>query len=206
MIAIAGIEAIVIGGSAGAFAALKLLLPALPPALTVPVMVVVHVPADRPSAIPEIFNRGTDVAVREAEDKEPLTAGTVYFAPSGYHLLVEADRTLALSTDAPVHHSRPSIDVLFESAADVFGRGLLGVILSGANSDGAAGMQAIARSGGTTIVQRPDTAEQATMPQAALDAVVPTAVLDLDGIARVFGMFHPEPRAPRTGGGSWLHT
>lgn len=206
MIAIAGIQAIVIGGSAGAFAALKLLLPALPPALTVPVMVVVHVPAGRPSAIPEIFNRGTDVAVREAEDKEPLAAGTVYFAPPGYHLLVEADRTLALSTDAPVHHSRPSIDVLFESAADVFGGGLLGVILSGANSDGAAGLQAIARCGGTTIVQRPDTAEQPAMPQAALDAVAPTAALSVEEIARVFGLFRPEARTPRTGGGSWLNT
>ena len=204
MIGISNIEAIVVGGSAGAFAALKVLLPALPRALTVPVMVVVHVPAGRPSAIPEIFNRAGHVPVKEAEDKEPLAPGTVYFAPPGYHLLVEADRTLALSTDEPVHHSRPSIDVLFESAADVFGRGLLGVVLSGANRDGAAGMQAIARREGTTLVQRPDTAEQSLMPQATLDAMTPTAVLELDAIAGIFSAFDPEHHAP--GGGSWLKT
>jgi two-component system, chemotaxis family, protein-glutamate methylesterase/glutaminase len=206
MIDISGIEAIVVGGSAGAFTALKRLVPALPPALAVPVLVVVHVPPDRPSAIPRILEQTSHVPLKEAADKEPLAPGTVYFAPPGYHLLVEADRTLALSTDEPVHHSRPSIDVLFESAADVFGRGLLGVILTGASSDGAAGMAAIARCGGSTIVQRPETAEQALMPQAALGAVTPTAVLDLDDIALVFSAFHAKHEARQSGGGSWINT
>lgn len=163
-------EAVVIGASAGAVEALSALLPGLPETFPLPVMVVVHLPPDRPSGLAELFRVRCRVAVREAEDKEPLAPGTVYFAPPDYHLLVEPDRRLSLSSEEPVQYSRPSIDVLFESAADVYGPGLIGVVLSGANSDGAKGLAAIQAAGGRALVQRPDLAQVATMPRAALDA------------------------------------
>jgi len=123
------------------------------------------------------------VDVREAEDKEPLEAGTVYFAPPDYHLLVELDRRLSLSSEEPVLYSRPSIDVLFESAADAYGSGLVGVVLTGANSDGARGLRAVRDAGGVALVQRPDQAQVAAMPQAALDACPGAVPLSLDEIA-----------------------
>jgi len=112
--------------------------------------------------------------VKEAEDKEPLEGGTVYFAPSDYHLLVEADRTVALSSEEAVNHSRPAIDVLFETAADAYGPDLTAVVLTGANHDGAAGLAAVCAAGGEAIVQDPKEAEVATMPATAL-AACPTA-------------------------------
>ena len=186
MIDVSNIDAVVIGGSAGAFAGLKTLLPSLPESLAVPILVVLHVPGDRPSAIPEVLATRTVRPLKEAEDKERLEPGTVYFAPPGYHVLVDAEQSIALSVDAPVHFSRPSIDVLFETAADAFAERLLAIILSGANVDGAAGLQAVAARGGTTIVQRPDEAEQATMPRAAVEAATPSAILSLEQIAAVF--------------------
>jgi two-component system chemotaxis response regulator CheB len=186
VIDVSSVEAVVVGGSAGSFTAIKALLPALPRNLTVPMIIVLHVPGDRPSAMPEILGRNSHVPIKEAEDKETLQAGTVYLAPPGYHVLVEADRSIALSADEPVHFSRPSIDVLFEAAAGVFGERLLAVILTGASADGAAGLKVVAANGGTTVVQRPEDAEQAVMPRAALDAVTPSAVLPLEEIAAVF--------------------
>lgn len=186
MIDVSKIDAVVIGGSAGAFAGLKTLLPALPEALAVPIVVVLHVPADRPNAIPEVLATKTVRPLKEAEDKERLEPGTVYVAPPGYHVLVDAERSIALSVDAPVHFSRPSIDVLFETAADAFADRLLAIILSGANADGAAGLQAVAARGGTTIVQQPEEAEQATMPRAAVEAATPSAILSLEQMAAVF--------------------
>jgi two-component system chemotaxis response regulator CheB len=179
------IEAVVIGGSAGAFAALKVLIPALPAELAVPVVIVIHLPPDRPSAIVEVFQKAAPQRMKEGDDKEPLAGGTVYFAPPAYHLLVETDRSLSLSTDDPIHHSRPSIDVLFESAADAFGAGLLGVVLSGANEDGARGLRAVVDAGGQAIVQAPDTAEHRLMPAAALRATTPHAVASIQEIAAI---------------------
>lgn len=179
------VGAVVIGGSAGAFGALKVLMPALPPGLGVPVMVVIHLPPDRPSAIVGIFRQPGRIRVKEAEDKESAAPGTVYFAPPGYHLLVEEDRSLALSTDEPVHHSRPSIDVLFESAADAWTADLLGIVLSGASDDGAAGLRAVVERGGQAVVQSPDAAEHPLMPAAALRAAPSAAALDLERIAAI---------------------
>jgi two-component system chemotaxis response regulator CheB len=193
MVDVGRIEAVVIGGSAGAFNALRVLLPALPGGLALPVMVVIHLPPDRPSAIADIFRRTGAVGVKEADDKEALAPGTVYFAPPGYHLLVEADRSLALSADEAVHHSRPSIDVLFESAADAFGDRLLGVVLSGANEDGAAGLKAVVDGGGQAIVQAPETAEHPVMPAAAVRATTPDAVLPVDAIAEIFSRLSRGP-------------
>lgn len=187
MIDVSRIDAIVVGGSAGAFTALKVLVPALPAALHVPVLIVVHVPEDRPSAVAQLFSHETRLRVKEADDKERLEPGTVYFAPPGYHLLVEWDRSAALDAGEPRHFSRPSIDVLFESAADVFGSRLLAVILSGASADGAAGLKAVGLRGGITIVQQPATAEHPLMPNAAIAAHPPTAILPLDEVARLFG-------------------
>lgn len=159
-------QIVVIGASAGAIQALSELLPRLPADYRLPVLVVVHVP-DAPSGLVPLFRTKCAVAVREPEDKEPIEPATVYFAPPGYHLLVEANRTLALSVDEPMLFSRPSIDVLFESAAESYGPALLGVVLTGANEDGARGAAAIAAGGGSVLVQDPDEAFAAAMPAAA---------------------------------------
>ena len=159
------IDAVVIGASAGGIEALTVLLPALSPGLRPPVFIVIHLPRDRPSVLVDIFARKCAVPVREAEDKETVAPGTVYFAPNDYHLLVDPGPQLALSADDPVHHSRPSVDVLFESAVDIYKDRLLGIILTGANEDGAAGLAAVHDAGGVTIVQRPDTALRAAHPK-----------------------------------------
>lgn len=177
------VDAVVIGASAGGIEALSVLLPALAPDLLTPVFIVLHLPRDPPSVLAEIFTRKCAVPVREAEDKEAVASGTVYFAPNNYHLLVDHGPRLALSADDPVHHSRPSIDVLFESAAEVFGARLLGIILSGANEDGASGLAAIHDAGGVTIVQSPDTARAPHMVLSALKLRPADRVLPLIEIA-----------------------
>src|ERR1019366_8592460 len=121
-------DAVVVGASAGAIQALSRVLPALPADYPIPVLVVVHIPADGSDLLAPLFQAKCRVVVKEAEDKEPILPGFVYFGPSDYHLLVEADRTVSLSVDEPVLYSRPSIDVLFESAADAYSAGLVGVI------------------------------------------------------------------------------
>lgn len=166
-------DAIVIGGSAGAIDALSTILPALQAQTRVAVLVTLHLPRDAPSLLPEIFRPRCALRTAEAQDKEPIEAGTVYFAPPDYHLLVDAGPRLALSVDEPVHFSRPSIDVLFESAADIYGERLIGMLLSGANQDGARGMAAIGAAGGLAIVQAPTSAAMSTMPQAALGLMTP---------------------------------
>jgi two-component system chemotaxis response regulator CheB len=176
-------DAIVIGASAGAIQALSRILPALPADYPLPVLVVVHVPADRSDLLAPLLQAKCRVVVKEAEDKELIRPGFVYFGPSDYHLLVEADRTVSLSADEPVLYSRPSIDVLFESAADAYGAGLVGVILTGANEDGAAGLRAIAAAGGVALVEDPATAFAAAMPNAALELCVQARPLPLDAIA-----------------------
>ena len=164
-------EAIVIGTSAGGSAALKEILPELPKDYNLPVIIVQHMHPLQ--AGPAIIHNCTECAleVKEAEEKESVQPGYVYFAPANYHLLIEDDRSFALSIDEKVNYTRPSIDVLFESAADVYGSRLIGIILSGANNDGVAGMLRIKRSGGLVIVQDPDTADAPFMPNAVLEAI-----------------------------------
>jgi len=163
------IKAVAIGGSAGSVATLLEILKELPATFRPSIFVTVHVPPNAGrSTLAEILRTHCQVAVIEAEDKEPVKEGTVYIAPANYHLLVEASGSLALSTEEPVLFSRPSIDVLFESAADAYGAALLGVVLSGANEDGARGLAAIGQAGGATVVQEPSTAYAAAMPLAAL--------------------------------------
>ena len=177
------IEAIVIGASAGGVEALGLILPALPAKFGPSLLIVLHLPRERPSLLVEIYEKRCALPIREADDKEPIEPGTVYFAPPDYHMLVERNRQIALSTDEPVHFSRPSVDVLFESAADVYAERLLGVILTGANEDGAAGLHAIHRAGGVTVVQQPDSAKVPLMVVSALQRNPADFVLSLPQIA-----------------------
>jgi len=162
------IEAIAIGGSAGALDALTMILPALPQGYALPLMLVLHIPPNKPSYVPEVLGLRCALRVKEAEDKEDLAPGTLYVAPPDYHLLVEKRRQLSLSADEPVLFSRPAIDVLFESAADAYGPALVGVLLAGGNDDGARGLACIKRAGGVTVVQAPHSAAVRIMPDAAL--------------------------------------
>ena len=176
-------SAVAIGASAGALEALSKILPPLPADYPLAVLVVVHLPPDKDSLLASILGEKCAMAVKEAEDKESIEPGTIYIAPPGYHLLVEKDGTLSLSSEEEVLFSRPSIDVLFESAADAFGGELIGIVLTGANSDGAAGLQAIGRAGGTAFAQDPLQAFASTMPRAALEACPTACSLKLADIA-----------------------
>jgi two-component system chemotaxis response regulator CheB len=161
-------EAVVVGASAGALDALSTILSGLPADFSAPIMIVVHLPPDKDSMLVDLLQTKCALPVREAEDKEPIRSGTVYLAPPDYHLLVEVDRRLSLSSEEPERFSRPSIDVLFETAADAYGPALVGVVLTGANDDGARGLRTILAAGGSGVVQSPETAYAADMPLAAL--------------------------------------
>jgi two-component system chemotaxis response regulator CheB len=187
MNAVLQIEAIAVGASAGGVEALGILLQALPEGFVPSILVVLHVPAERPSLLVPLFRPRCRLPVREAMDKERIERGTVYFAPPDYHLLVEAGRTLSLSQDPPVAFSRPSIDVLFESAAEAYGSALLGLVLSGANDDGAAGLKAIREAGGRAWVQHPDNAVSSAMPAAAIARAGADLVLPIRDMAERLG-------------------
>jgi two-component system, chemotaxis family, protein-glutamate methylesterase/glutaminase len=161
------IEVIVIGGSAGALDVLMAVLPAMTDHDT-PIVITLHLASAQPSILPSLLGHATPRVAQEIEDKMPMRRGGLYVAPPNYHVLLERDGTLALSVDDPVQFSRPSIDVLFESAADAYGSAVAGVLLSGANDDGARGLQRIAEEGGVAVIQSPDTAVHPTMPAAAL--------------------------------------
>lgn len=176
------IQAVVIGASAGGVDALMKVLVGLPASFALPVIVVLHLPEDQPSRLPDILAYRLDVRVREALDKQPIEPGTVYLAPSGYHLSVEADHSLSLSGEDPVNYSRPSIDVMMVSAADAYGPGLVGILLTGANHDGAQGMARIKARGGWTVVQNPEQAQSDTMPLAAIRLQAPDLILSLGDI------------------------
>lgn len=162
-------ELIVMGGSWGGLNAVTKILEGLPKRFSIPIVIVLHRSKHYQSYLESLLQAKVAIRVKEAEEKEPIRAGYVYLAPANYHLLIEEDRTFSFDLSAPVHYSRPSIDVTFESVAEVFGKWAAGVILTGANHDGAAGLQAIAAGGGMTLVQDPAEAEASVMPQAALD-------------------------------------
>ena len=176
------IDAVVIGASAGGVHALLALLADLPRSFRLPLIAVLHLPASRESLLAEIFQYRLPIAVREAADKESIASSTLYFAGPGYHLSVEMDRTFSLSCEEAVHYSRPSIDVLMASAADCYGATLAGIVLTGANQDGAAGLARIKQQGGLTVVQDPADAEIPTMPEAAIAKLKPDFILKLAGI------------------------
>ncbi|MEJ1965306.1 MAG: chemotaxis protein CheB [Gammaproteobacteria bacterium] len=177
------IELVVVGGSAGAVEVLQCLMASLTTAFRPAMAVVLHLPPDARGMLHELLAGPTRPPMKLAEDKEPVSPGTVYFASPGYHLLLESGGTFALSLDEPVHFSRPSIDVLLESAAEAYGARTLGIVLSGANSDGAEGLQAIAEAGGIAVVQMPSSAGVRTMPEAALKACGNSHVADVAAIA-----------------------
>jgi two-component system, chemotaxis family, protein-glutamate methylesterase/glutaminase len=176
-------EAIVMGASAGALEALSVILPSLPADFRLPVIIVVHIPPDKRSVLAELFRAKCRIKVIEVEDKEPLHPATAYFAPPDYHLLVEDKSSLGLTNEEPVLFSRPSIDVLFESAADIYGPDVVAILLTGANQDGAKGLVAIAKAGGEVIVQDPETAFADAMPEAGLKLCPDASIMSLDGIS-----------------------
>jgi two-component system chemotaxis response regulator CheB len=176
-------DLIVIGGSAGAIEVLAQVLGRLTTRFTPAVAIVIHLPPEGPNVLHEVLVGPASPPMKLAEDKEPIEAGTIYFAPPDYHLLVEAGRTFALSQDGRVHYSRPAIDVLFESAAEAYGERLMGVILSGANADGAAGLRAVALAGGMTVVQALESADMIAMPAAALAAAPDSIEVNASALA-----------------------
>ncbi len=184
--ALRSVAAVVIGASTGGVEALLRLLPALRGDAGVSVLVVLHRPRERSSLLAEIFAPRCSLPVREVLDKDPVLAGSIYFAPPDYHLLVDDGPRLALSMDPPVEHSRPSVSVLFESAAAVYGPRLLAVLLTGAGSDGASGLQAVQCAGGMTVVQQPASARMPQMPEAGLARVTADHVLTLEDIMSLF--------------------
>ena len=175
-------EAIVIGTSAGGLNALTTLLKVLPAEYPLPIIVVQHRAKDQRTLLEEILQQKCRMRVKQADEKESILGGTVYIAPPDYHLLLEENRTFSLSFDEPVIYSRPSIDVLFESAAVAYGDRLIGIVLSGASADGADGMTVIKKHGGRTIVQNPSEADFAVMPRASLDTRKIDHVWKLDEI------------------------
>jgi two-component system chemotaxis response regulator CheB len=175
---------VVIGGSAGSMTALTELLPVLPADYQLPIVIVQHLHPLQDGFHIEHLDSLCSLVVKEAEEKEPIRTGYVYFAPPNYHLLIEDDLTFALSIDAKVNYSRPSIDVLFESAVHVYGSQVVAIILTGANNDGAQGIRLVKAQGGLAIVQDPQTADSPFMPKAALEATPVDGVLSPREIGR----------------------
>ncbi|MDD2540436.1 MAG: chemotaxis protein CheB [Desulfuromonadaceae bacterium] len=175
-------KAVVIGVSTGGVAALKFILGALAPDFPIPVLVVTHITPDSDDSLAVLLDTLSAIRIKEADEMETITSGTVYLAPANYHLLVEREHRLALSIDPPVNFARPSVDVLFESAAEVYGPALIGVIMTGAGNDGSNGLLKIKNRGGITIVQDPADAEMDDMPRNALQLVKVDHVVSLKEI------------------------
>ncbi len=175
-------EAIVIGASRGGMEALHAVLRHLPEDFSLSMVVVQHLHAGSGDFLADYLNGACKLKVKQADEKEGIVPGVIYVAPADYHLLVEEDRSFSLTIDAPVNYSRPSIDVLFEAAADVYGASLAGVILTGANADGSNGLKRIKELGGLAIAQDPETAEADVMPRAAIAATEVDHVLPVEQI------------------------
>ena len=173
-----GAGAIVMGGSLGGMQSVQSILQALPVDFPLPIVVALHRPPDDEDFLTPLLQRGCALRVSEVVDKEPVEARRVYVAPPDYHVLIEDD-CLSLSVDERVNHARPSIDVLFESAALVYGRRAIAVILSGAGVDGARGAAAIHESGGTVLIESPATALRPDLPAAAVAATPVSMTLPL---------------------------
>ncbi|UFQ97894.1 chemotaxis protein CheB [Pseudomonas wenzhouensis] len=175
----APLQALLIGASAGGVEALLGLLDGLPADYRLPVVCLLHVPDRNDSLLADLLQRRLQLTAKEAEDKEYLRPGVVYVAPAGYHLSIESDHSFSLSREEPRHFSRPSIDILFESAADAYGEQLAAALLTGANEDGAAGLLAVQQAGGLTLIQEPADALVPTMPAAALALLEPDFLLPI---------------------------
>ncbi len=178
------LRAVVLGASAGGIQALIKILSLLPENYSLPIIIVLHISDAHPSTLPAVFKGIVRLPVKEAQEKDEILRGTIYFAPPGYHLLIESDYTFSLSNEEPVFFSRPSIDVTFESAAYVYGKNLTGILLTGANQDGAMGLKTIKGLGGRTIIQDPKSAEHSEMPASGIPYVKPENIMTLDQISQ----------------------
>ena len=175
-------EAIVIGVSSGGMIALKFIFSTLPADFSIPIIVVQHMSARSDNEWIKLLNNKSNLIIKEADEKEKIETGNVYFTPANYHLLIEKDRTFSLTIDEPVNFARPSIDVLFETAAEAYKSRLIGIVLTGSNNDGAKGIKRIKEYGGLAIIQDPETAESSTMPASAIAVIQPDYILSLEKI------------------------
>ncbi|TDE53402.1 chemotaxis protein CheB [Flavobacterium sp. GT3P67] len=175
-------EAIVIGVSSGGMNALKIIFSALPVDFNIPIIIVQHVGAHSDSQWIKLLNEKSPLEIKEADEKEKIENGKIYIAPPNYHLLIEKDKTFSLTIDERVSFARPSIDVLFESAAEAYKNKLIGIVLTGSNHDGTKGITRIKECGGLAIIQDPKTADSAYMPKSAIAAIVPDYILSLEDI------------------------
>jgi two-component system chemotaxis response regulator CheB len=175
-------KVVIIGGSAGSLNVLMQVLPQLPAIKSFAIVIVVHRKSTDEQTFEELIELKSPVKVKQVEDKVPLLPGFIYIAPSNYHLLFEKNNTLSLDTSEKVNYSRPSIDVSFESAAEIFKNQLTGILLSGSNGDGTNGLKAIQNEGGTIIVQNPESADMPFMPNNAIQNMTPDYVLNIQEI------------------------
>lgn len=175
-------QAIVIGTSAGGLNALRIIFSALAKDFKIPILVVQHISSHSDNYITKYLNDLCELNVKEADEKEKIEQGNIYFAPPNFHMMVEEDKSISFSVDNKVNFARPSIDVLFETAAYAYGPAIIGIILTGANNDGAKGLKLIFDNGGLTVVQNPKTAEVDTMPKKAIELLIPDNVLELTEI------------------------
>ncbi len=184
-------EAAVIGVSAGGMKALRTLFQALSNSFQLPLIIVQHEASYADDFLAKYLSGLSSLSVKQAHDKEDIEKGSAYLAPPGYHLMIEDDQSFALSTDAPVNYARPSIDVLFETAADVYGTTLIGIILTGANDDGSRGLKYLKDIGGLAIVQNPATAEVSSMPEKAIERTQVDHILTIEEIATFLNKLIP---------------
>ncbi len=183
------IELLVIGGSAGSFNVLLEIIPKIKTPINFAIIIVLHRKSGLNSRINDVFSQKTSLKVFECEDKDPIETGNIYFAPPDYHLLLEKDGTVSLDYSEKVNYSRPSIDVTFKNTADLYGARMAGLLLSGANSDGAEGLKYVHQKSGTTIVQHPDSAEINTMPKEALNLFKPDFIANVSEIISLINNF-----------------
>ena len=178
-------EAIVIGVSSGGMNALKIISSTLPAHFNLPIIIVQHLSAHSDSHWIKLLNEKSHLNVKEADEKEKIEKGTIYIAPPNYHLLIEKDKTFSLTIDERVNFARPSIDVLFESAAEAYKNKLIGIVLTGSNSDGTKGIKRIKDCGGLAIIQDPNTADSEYMPKSAIAAIEPDYIVSLEEIVEL---------------------
>lgn len=191
-----GYKAIVIGASAGGLNALREIFTSLDDGFQIPVLVVQHISPYSDNYITIHLDNLCNIRVKEAEEKEFIKEGTVYFSPPNFHMLIEDDYSISFSVEAKVNYARPSIDILFETAAYVYGHELIGVLLTGANNDGSNGLKQVKEFHGLTIVQDPETAEVETMPLAAINKITPNYVLSLPEIAKLLNGINKKQTGP----------
>jgi len=181
-------EALIIGGSAGSLDVLLKMLPAIDPQLSFPIIIVIHRKTGADSLLPELLSGRTRLRVKEAEEKEEVVPGTIYIAPSDYHLLLELDHTISLDYSEKINFSRPAIDATFQTGAEVYKDRLACLLLSGSNADGVNGLKTVKRYGGKVLIQNPENAQVAFMPAQAKLHVEPDFILNAEDMAEFINL------------------